>query len=90
MGNTLTVAGKAATLESGQEFDEWVDQRLLAQRSILDTVKDAVRADQIEPVAGARIMSCVAGSIFGYEEFHPRQGQPAAEQLLEMLDPQRR
>jgi hypothetical protein len=84
--DALTVASKAARFDSNG-FAEWIDDRLRAVSSILDTVKDEVSNDRIEPLVAARIASCVAGSSFGYEEFHPRGGTPPAEQLLEALSP---
>ncbi len=84
-GTTLTVASKTSRL-SPAEFSDWIDERLLAVRAILDTVKEQVGEQQIEPIVGARIASCVAGSVFGYEEFHPRGSMPPAEQFLETLN----
>lgn len=84
---TLTVAGKAAQLDPA-EFGEWFEERQRAVSNILETIKEQVVEQQIiEPLVGARIASCVVGSVFGYEEFHPRTGQPQAEQLLEMFEP---
>lgn len=78
----LTVAGKVAHM-NGREFADWVDSRLRAQKEILETVTEQVGNGIIEPLVGARIASCVTGSVFGYEEFHPRAGGPPAEQMLE-------
>lgn len=80
--NTLTVASRARDL-SPSDFGDWIDERRQAQDAILESVKDQVSSQSIEPLVGARIASCVSGSIFGYEEFHPRGDTPPAEQLME-------
>jgi hypothetical protein len=77
-----TVAGKAASMNA-REFADWIEQRLQAQKEILETVTEQVGNNVIEPLVGARIASCVSGSVFGYEEFHPRAGSPSAEQVLD-------
>jgi len=87
-GTTLTVASKASQF-SPSEFSDWLDERREAVSTIVESVKDEVNQGRIEPIVGARIASCVAGSVFGYEEFHPRGMTPPAEQLLEALDPKR-
>jgi hypothetical protein len=84
--DTLTVASKARQLEPG-DFPRWLHERELTVSAILDTVKEQVAEEKIEPIVGARIASCVAGSVFGYEEFHPRGDTPPAEQFLEALSP---
>lgn len=82
MDNRNTIAGQAAQLEPGN-FRGWLQQRQKAVDEILDTVADTVEKEALEPVAGARIVACVTGSAFGYEEFHPRTGQPTAELMLD-------
>jgi hypothetical protein len=77
-----TVAGRAAGMDA-REFSDWIEQRLVAQKEILESVAEQVANANLEPLVGARIASCVAGSVFGYEEFHPRAGAPAAEQVLD-------
>jgi hypothetical protein len=77
-----TVAGKAASMDA-REFSDWIEQRLNAQKEILESVTEQVANANLEPLVGARIASCVAGSVFGYEEFHPRAGTPPAEQVLD-------
>lgn len=86
-GTMLTVAAKASHLSSS-EFSDWIDERRDAVNAILETIKDEVGSNRIEPLVGARIASCVTGSVFGYEEFHPRGVTPPAEQFLEALSPQ--
>jgi hypothetical protein len=86
-GTTLTVASKTAQF-TAREFSEWIDQRQTALQTILETVKKEVGQQHIEPLVAARISSCVAGSVYGYEEFHPRGPAPSAEQLLEALSPE--
>jgi hypothetical protein len=87
--DTLTVASRASQFDP-HEFGDWIDDRLRSVSNILDTVKEQVSELKIEPLVGARIASCVAGSVFGYEEFHPRGATPPAEQFLEALGPQQR
>lgn len=84
--DTLTVASRVIPLNA-EDFGNWLDERKRALGAIFETVKEQVSEETIEPIVAARIISCVAGSVFGYEEFHPRAGTPPVEQLLEALRP---
>lgn len=69
---------------SPSEFRSEVERTWQAGQQILNTVCEQVEQQQIQPLDGAKIASCVAGTLLGYEEFHPR-GIQDSPQLTDAL-----
>lgn len=58
-----------------EDFRSELDKAWKAIEDVSRVVIDHVENGNLRPIDGIRAMSCLSGSAFGYEEFHPRSGQ---------------
>lgn len=66
------------------DFKQELERRGQVVARLEQQVSQAVEQDQITPLEGLKIVSCVHGTLYAYEEFHPR-GQSTPEQSITHL-----
>lgn len=82
-----TVAGRYSQMQ-GSEFRAELGNAWKALDDVVNTVIDNVENQNLKPIDGIRAVAALTGSVFGYEEFHPRTGQPTLSTILSGSDSQ--
>jgi hypothetical protein len=77
---TANVVGMSAT-----EYEAFIDERWGALERLRDWSKNEVRDGTLKPIEGVKVLACATGTIFGYEEFHPRGVPGTPESLVSTL-----
>jgi hypothetical protein len=76
-----SVSTRYATMER-EDFGPEIDRAWKAAQDVVGVIKEHVEASNLRPIDGIKVISCLTGSLFGYEDFHPRSGQNPLSDLL--------
>lgn len=79
-----STAARFAAMEAS-DFREGVRDIWTFSKTILDNVTVGVEASVITPLQGVRVISCTLGTLFGYDEFHANNSEPASEVVSQLL-----
>jgi len=60
------------------EFGKNIEPKWQVASQLVDDVRAAVEKKQLTPLDGARVISAIAASLFGYDEFILREISPEA------------
>ena len=65
---------------SPSQFRTEAEKTWEALSQVKDTIVDQVEQNNLRPIDAVKSIACLTGSVFGYEEFHPRSGQMQLQQ----------
>lgn len=79
--STWTTVTSRYQAMSPSQFRQESEKVWEALSQIKDTIVDQVDQNNLRPIDAVKSIACLTGSVFGYEEFHPRHGQQSPESL---------
>jgi hypothetical protein len=74
-GTTASLVHQYASMAPG-EFSNSIEPKWQVGGQLVDQVRTAVEKKQLTPLDGARVISAIAATLFGYDEFILREISP--------------
>jgi hypothetical protein len=74
---TPSLVHQYASMEPG-EFGKSVEPKWNVAERLVDEIRSAVEMEQLTPLDGARLISSITATLFGYDEFILREFSPEA------------